>query len=110
MIGLFQAGKDSSYFRVGFWVIILSIALSGLAAALRSIGKYDIAVTIIDTITGFTNTIVMIYVVQGIATLAFKSGNLVFAAKGKVFIFTVPDSTNLLIVAVEIFSFLTVRS
>ena len=89
MVGLFEAGKDNSSFSVGFWIIILSIALSGLAMALRSIGGYAVAVSIIDVFTGLTNTLVMVFVVQGISTLALKSGHPVFAARGTIFNFIV---------------------
>ena len=93
LIGLIQAGKDESSFKIALFIVILSIVL-GVVSPLLTLyavpkGLPAIVVTIIDAFKDVSNVFVSIYVLIGISTLAGALDDEVMELKGRRLIYAI---------------------
>ena len=93
LIGLIQAGRDESSFKIALFIILLSIVLGIVSPILTMYavpkGLPSIVVTIIDTFKDISNVFVSIYVLIGISTLAGALNDEVMELKGRRLIYAI---------------------
>ena len=76
LIGLLQGGKDSDYIRLGFWITIFIIVFSVASQIMKSaLPQFSLAYAFVDGFVDILSTMVMVYVVLGIAQLAASLNN-----------------------------------
>ena len=85
MIGLMQAGKDEHSFRIGFWLIIMSIVLSVVSTILGSlnIANINVVVAILDAVVSVIEVVVLLYILTGISVLADQLGDSAMSSLGR---------------------------
>lgn len=91
LVGLIQAGKDESSFRIALWVILIAIVLSIVTNVLVALpqdpnGALTLVSSILSAVASVANVIVTIYILSGITILANELKDSAMAAKGKLLV------------------------
>lgn len=107
LIGLHQGGKDSDYIRLGFFITIAIIVLTFGATIFKVVlPRFELAYSFIDAFTDILSTVVIVYVILGIAQLAASLNNNKLVSFCKIIMWLIIASAVISVVTTVISHFL----